>query len=546
MLTESDKHVAEMAVSRYGADRTRVLATVQAVQNALARGQPADLLDALVEQNLLTAAQANRLRFAPDHTHLDPALVQVSTPVSPPPPQANGAPLRDVEDLVLSPAGPELRTLGEYRILATLGEGGMGAVYRGYNEGKDLHVAIKVLSEHLARNQAYVDRFHREVKSVASLDHPNIVRSIAAGRDPATGKHYLVLEYVDGENAQSLLERFGRLPVGDAVHIIRDIARALEHAHSRNIVHRDIKPDNILLTKSGVAKLADLGLAKRTDEVSHLTATRQGFGTPYYMPYEQALDAKRADARSDIYALGGTLYHLVTGEVPFSGTSHLEIVEKKEEGRFVPAGRVNEEVPPELDRILARMLAPDPDDRYQTASELIVDLERSNLAARVPSFVEPDQALQDPLVRARLASPAQPTQPDLGTPGMDPLGRDDAPDLWYLRYRDREGRWRKVRLTAQDIVERLRKGRLAASVEACQHRQREFRPLAEYPVFRAALARKQPRRPGVKRGKPRPASTVPPVTETVRPPARRRWRWLLALGIGLVLALIVFLFILAR
>src|SRR5205085_3416730 len=173
-----------------------------------------------------------------------------------------------------------------------------------------------------------------------------------------------VLEYVDGPSAHSLLERFGRLAVPDAVHIILDIARALEHAHSRNIVHRDIKPDNILLTQSGVAKLADLGLAKRTDEASHLTAARQGFGTPYYMPYEQAMNAKYADGRSDIYALGATLYHLVTGDVPFPGENHLEIVSKKDVGLYTPASVVNSAVPVALDDILERMLARDPGDRY--------------------------------------------------------------------------------------------------------------------------------------------------------------------------------------
>src|SRR5262249_31853657 len=148
-------------------------------------------------------------------------------------------------------------------------------------------------------------------------NHPNIVRCIEVGQDEPTGKHYLILEYVEGPSAQALLERQGRLPIGDAVHLILDVARALEHAHSRNGIHRDIKPDNILLTPSGVAKLADLGLAKRTDEASNLTALRQGFGTLLYIPCEQAFNAKQADCRSDIYALGATLYHLVAGEVPF-------------------------------------------------------------------------------------------------------------------------------------------------------------------------------------------------------------------------------------
>ena len=140
-------------------------------------------------------------------------------------------------------------------------------------------MAVKVLSDPLSDSQDYIDRFYREAKSGKLLNHPNIVRTLSYGQDEKTGKHYLVLEYVDGPNALDLLKRFGRLPVGDAVHIALDVARALEHAHSRNVIHRDIKPDNILITRAGVAKLTDLGLAKRTDETSHLTSMRQGFGT---------------------------------------------------------------------------------------------------------------------------------------------------------------------------------------------------------------------------------------------------------------------------
>jgi eukaryotic-like serine/threonine-protein kinase len=255
------------------------------------------------------------------------------------------------------------RNLGEYRILRLLGEGGMGSVYLGYHEGQKQPVAIKVLAENLASNQAYVDRFYREARSGALLNHPNIVRPIAVGQDRVTNKHYLVLEYVDGPSAHALLGRYGRLSIGDAVHIARDIARALEHAHSRNVVHRDIKPDNILITRSGVAKLSDLGLAKRIDEASHLTAARQGFGTTYYMPYEQAINAKTVDGRSDIYALGATLYHLVTGEVPFAGENHLEVVEKKDRGDFAPASGKNPAVPRVLDRILNKMMARHARDR---------------------------------------------------------------------------------------------------------------------------------------------------------------------------------------
>ena len=225
--------------------------------------------------------------------------------------------------------------------------------------------------------------------------------------------HYIVLEYVDGPTAHDLLDRDGKLPIGDAVCIILDIARALEHAHKNRIVHRDIKPANILLTASGLAKLSDLGLAKSRDDSANLTHATQGIGTPYYMPYEQAMNARKADEHSDIYALGATLFHLVTGEVPFPGESSPEIVEKKGLGVYPPASRVNPHVPEKLDEILAMMLARDPENRYQTISEVIVDLDRSQLAASIPSFVRLDSVLQDPVVMRRLTTPIEATQPDL-------------------------------------------------------------------------------------------------------------------------------------
>ncbi len=394
----------------------------------------------------------------------------------------------------------EVRTLGEYRILRRLGEGGMGAVYLGYHEGKDQQVAIKVLGENLASNQGYVDRFYREAKSGALLNHPNIVRTLNVGQDQATAMHYLVLEFVDGPTAQALLDHQGRLALGDAVHIALDVARALEHAHSRNIVHRDIKPDNILITRSGVSKLVDLGLARRTDETSHLTAARQGFGTTHYMPYEQAVNARCADGRSDIYALGATLYHLVTGSVPFPGDNHLDVVEKKNHGAFTPASKLNAAVPPVLDHILSRMLAREPRDRYQTASELIVDLERSRLAAPVPTFADPNQALQDPWVQQCLASSAEPTRldPEMPAAATSSASKPESNGVWILRYRNPAGKLCRARASTEEIVTRLRRGRLSARVEARHADNADYHPLSFYPEFKDAAP---PSRPSRKRPK---------------------------------------------
>ncbi len=427
----------------------------------------------------------------------------------------------------------ELHRLGRYRLLRKLGEGGMGAVYLGYLEGQASQVAIKVLNESLNSNQAFVDRFYREAKSGALLSHPNIVRSLNVGQDQATTLHYLVLEFVDGPSARELMDTRGPLPVGDAVHITLDVARALEHAHSRNIVHRDIKPDNILLSPTGTAKLSDLGLAKRIDEASHLTATRQGFGTTAYMPYEQAVNARKADGRSDIYALGATLYHLVTGQVPFPGENHLDVVEKKKVGEFVPAGELNAAVPRVLDQILARMLARDPQGRYQTASDLIVDLERSKLAARVPGYADPERALQDPVVRARLTAPAHPTRLDLegrpppSTNGTSADGNGKAEAVWLLRYRNKSGRLSKTRLRTEEVLERLREGRLPAAAEARRTPDDPFRPLQSFAEFKGVAAPKRSRR--LPAAKPAAAS-----------------RWLPAGGIALavmLLALLCYLFL---
>ena len=281
-----------------------------------------------------------------------------------------------------------------------------------------------------------------------------------------------------------MLERQGRLPIGDAVHVALNIARGLEHVHSRNIIHRDIKPDNILITRAGVAKLSDLGLARRTDENSHLTATKQGFGTPWYMPYEQGLNAKQADARSDIYALGATLYHLVAGEVPFPGDNHLEVMEKKDRGDFPPASVHNPLVPPALDQILDRMLARDPKDRYQTVSELIVDLDRSNLAAPIPSFADPTLAREDPYMQACRSSAGQPTQPDLNAINANASVGGDSDEIWYLRRRDSRGEWFQITATTSQIVQQLRAGRLADRVEASHRADTGFQSLGSYPEFR--------------------------------------------------------------
>ncbi|HEV3081727.1 MAG TPA: protein kinase, partial [Gemmataceae bacterium] len=225
MLTDSERRAAALAVIRFGVDKTRIKETARTVKQAQAEGQAADLLNSLVTQNLLSPVQAEEIRFTLGRTQVDP-----DRPLPAPRQAAVSKPAKTNGTAETTAAVPELRRLGKYQILRRLGEGGMGAVYLGYDEEPGRQVAIKVLSDQLAGNQAYVDRFQREARSVLHLEHANIVRGIEVGEDQATGAHFLVLEFVDGPSAHALLDRFGRLPVGDAVHIVLDIAHALEHA----------------------------------------------------------------------------------------------------------------------------------------------------------------------------------------------------------------------------------------------------------------------------------------------------------------------------
>ena len=315
------------------------------------------------------------------------------------------------------------RTVAGYRLLRKVGEGGMSAVYQSYDVVTERPVAVKLLADHLAGQPEFVARFYREARLSRVLEHESVVRGYASGFDAEVGKHYLVLEFVDGPTAHDALARLGRLPVGMAVRVGIDIARALEFLHDRNYVHRDVKPDNILLHPDGGAKLADLGLAKRLNDSSQLTAIHQGVGTTYYMPYEQALNANLVDGRSDLFALGATLYHLLSGEVPFNGTTHEEVMREKAQGLFCPLRVVAPSVPAELADLIDSLLACDPRARIQHAGKLADALAATGLAGKLPTFAGvPSRAGE------RLDSlPDLPTRADHPLPPVPP-GDSFAPD----------------------------------------------------------------------------------------------------------------------
>jgi eukaryotic-like serine/threonine-protein kinase len=287
--------------------------------------------------------------------------------------------------------------IGGFQVLRRLGAGAMGTVFHARHLRSGREVALKLLSRDLAHEAAFLERFQREARIQAQLNHLHVVRCFGAGA--ARGRHFLAMEYVGGGSLQTWLDRLGKLTLGDAVHVVLACARALECAHELNVIHRDVKPANLLLTPEGLVKLADLGLAKALDDLS-LTQTGTSFGTPAYMAPEQAVDAKRVDGRSDVYSLGCMFYRLLAGRRPFEGNSVVELLQAKDAGFFLPLRSLAPETPEVLAKIVHTMIARQPDQRYQSCTELIGDLEWQGLANPTLSFffAGPGQPAQ----RARL------------------------------------------------------------------------------------------------------------------------------------------------
>jgi hypothetical protein len=266
---------------------------------------------------------------------------------------------------------PALRDHPRYRILRLLGRGGMGVVYQAEHKVMERLVAVKVISQVLVERPEALERFHREVRAAAKLDHPNIVKAYDA--EQAGDLQLLAMEYVEGKSLADVLHKRGPLPISNACHYVRQAALGLQHAFERGMVHRDLKPQNLMLTPKGVVKVLDFGLAKLASESARpgggLTQDHMVMGTPEYMAPEQALNSKTADVRADIYALGCTLYCLLTGRPPFAGES-LAIIVAHSTDAPPPVESLRPDTPPELAALVARCLAKKPADRPQTPKEL--------------------------------------------------------------------------------------------------------------------------------------------------------------------------------
>jgi predicted Ser/Thr protein kinase len=262
--------------------------------------------------------------------------------------------------------------IGHYRIVAELGRGGMGVVYKAHEESLNRFVAIKVLGEHLTEDPAQIERFIREAQSAASLNHPNIVQIYAVSEED--GRHYFVMEYVSGRSLQQILRTNGPLEPEQVARIALQTASGLAAAHEQGIIHRDIKPANLLIDDRGLVKIADFGLALMGDAASRLTATGMFMGTPGYLSPEQCLD-QEVDNRTDIYSLGVTLFEALSGKTPFVADSPLALLRQIVDVEPPDLGKLNPEVDPELRAIVARMMAKDRDLRVASCNELIGELE---------------------------------------------------------------------------------------------------------------------------------------------------------------------------
>ncbi|MCR4315820.1 MAG: protein kinase [Planctomycetes bacterium] len=255
-----------------------------------------------------------------------------------------------------------------YKVIAKLGKGSMGSVYKARQLSMDRIVAIKTLSPNLAKDPQFLKRFLREARSVARLNHENIIAGYDVGE--SNGIHYFVMEFVDGPTVSEVLMSRGPFPEREALIIIHQVARALEHASEYNIIHRDIKPDNIMVSSKGVAKLCDLGLAKMLDSDSSLTQAGHSMGTPHYISPEQAQGLENIDSRSDIYSLGATLYHMIAGRVPYPGNSPVTVMTQHVNEPLPSIRAINPAISEALESLIGRMMMKNPAQRFQNPTEL--------------------------------------------------------------------------------------------------------------------------------------------------------------------------------
>ncbi len=296
------------------------------------------------------------------------------------------------------------KSLGQFRIVERIGSGGMATVFKAYQPILDRYVAVKVLPDYHARDPIFKERFLREARAVARLDHPNIVQIYLFGEEENIT--YIVMQYVDGGTLKDKLKQSGALSSAEALRYVIQAAEGLGAAHEHGIIHRDVKPANMLLRKDGHLLLSDFGIVKILEGTTNLTRVGTGIGTPQYMSPEQGT-GQSVDASSDIYSLGIVLFHCLTGRVPFNADSPLAITVKHLNDPLPVAFLRHASVPPQIEQVILKMTAKMPAERYQTTAELVGELARAAASANIqlpwamsgPLAINPDQsqfAVQSP------------------------------------------------------------------------------------------------------------------------------------------------------
>ncbi|MBI3828913.1 MAG: protein kinase [Planctomycetes bacterium] len=314
-------------------------------------------------------------------------------------------------------------TLGGCEIMEVIGHGGMGIIYRARQKSLDRVVALKVLSPKLANDVNFVTRFQREARAIAKVNHPNILAVYDVGADQDF--HYMIMELIEGESLAEMQTRLGGpLKVEDACRFVRDAAQGLEAAHAGGITHRDVKPENIMITKKGVIKVSDFGLAKEADTSS--TSTDAVMGTPAFMSPEQC-DGKKIDHRTDIYSLGGTYYKMLTGRLPFEAETAMSMMYRHKHEALVPPHEIVPTVASSVGDVVVKMMAKKREQRYQTMTEVIVAIDQSIQATPA--------GISGRLASGRAAAPGLPPSPaaEIQLPPPAPEFNAPPPDRPLMR-----------------------------------------------------------------------------------------------------------------
>jgi serine/threonine protein kinase len=358
--------------------------------------------------------------------------------------------------MALNTSKPDMHTIGNYELLEKVAEGGMGSVWRARHAESGQIVAIKIMPAHMASNPTLLRRFEQEFRAASRLDHPNIVRALDYGDTGHTP--YLVMEFVEGESLGQKIERDGKMTEAESVRIIAQVAQGLHRAHKQGIIHRDVKPDNVMVQPDGVAKLADLGLVKEVDADLNLTKTGRGLGTPHFMAPEQFRSAKDADIRADVYSLAATLYMMVTGELPFKSNGPLDAWMKKMNNDLTPPRQLAPELSERTDWAIRRAMSPNKEQRPSTCREFVEDLTGHS------------------------------------TKRVTPVPGTAEQELWYLVYKDDEGAMHTVKGSTSAIRRSLKEGLLgdASNVRASRAKTGPFEQLRGYPEFRDLIVEPTP------------------------------------------------------